>query len=1362
MKVVQQPDVNDVVLSVLKAVDSGQQVNPESWIKQFPQFATELQGFFECEQQFGLFRRVATTHNSVETLISPDVAVREPVPADTPGVQIGPLARFQLAEVIGHGGMGEVVRAHEPRLERDLAIKFLKVRHHDNTSLRLRFFAEAKITASLQHPGVPPIHDVGVAEDGRPFIAMKLIRGHSLSELLARRTSPEDGLASFVKIFEQVAQTMAYVHRQGVIHRDLKPQNIMVGAFGEVQVMDWGMGKRLAQIEPEGERTAAPVDGDVLPNDCNPNATRAGAVIGTPAYMSPEQARGESHRVDERADVFGLGAILCEILTGRPPFTQIEQFQKHVVHGDLSDAVTRLDKCGFDSALVQLAKQCLAHNPDSRPRNGGFVADAISSHLSSVQERLKQAELSQARATESRKRRRLLIASLTILTCGSLVAAFWLKQERDLARSAESRALQSGKERRQHLFQAYLQEARSSRLSHSIGQRESGLAAIRKIINALPADEISAQQQATLRDEALASLAYPDLQELHRVVVSTKRMDDLDIDDDLQWIVHGAGPLDQTTITNVPDGKLILQFPPVVSTREQILSKRRISSGGRLILEQRSYDSPTFPNSFWILDKQSANRGPENKALITIADNNFQQGQTFFGTRSTGEIALYDLTSGAELRRSPPRMGFNSQIAISPDGTRLAIVGKNRSAEIILTETWETVAVLKQLKTINCAVWTDDGKELLLGGLDGSIWLCNGSTFETRQFESRVVGGIQSLRVSGPSGYFTATTVEGSTSLFRRDRDQVLFSIPGRALKFSRDGRKIAIVNNQEVIVYQFSPQYCVTAENFGVQETNYSPDGTFLCLSGTVGVRLLDPQTLRMLADLQLDEAGPVAFRTDQNELLSFGMFSHAWRWPITRLSEQSTVLTVGPPRRLISKSLFDPNAFGVLEPHHFGRSAVWRADGKRCFVADFRHSQFLDVDPSGKTPPRTLARITNAGCVSLTPDGKYIAGAGIIKLQAQVWESQSGQRVLDLPDHGFVQFSKDGRKLVATSRSSIDVYRVPDWQLEHSLSVEVPSQYFATPVALRSMDSWIAYPSAPGKIRICDIETGRTIATLTHPEAFEIASLDFSPDGKHMVAILSRYIVARWDLASLWQVMENLGLDASDLHVSSASPPPAVTQIIVQRGTELPPPTQWSKNWLKMAQWETVQGNAADAVTAAEQALIALTVDTPAHVRSEVLHTRARYYALSQNDDAAREDLIQSLNLSPSHLPSILDLCRQNLIGHSRHRDPQAALNLLIAAPKSAQNDIVETLLGIAHIRLDHYAEGVSILEKIGATDLDSFKYLFLAMAYHHLGRDAEADIALSAAGTTPPNSLNIGQRDEWSRLQRDTDRLIRSPMK
>jgi serine/threonine-protein kinase len=353
-----------------------------------------------------------------------------PTPAGLPtGEPGGARPRYQLLGEIARGGMGRVIKVRDNDLQRDVAVKVLLDRHVGKPGMNARFIEEAQITGQLQHPGVPPVHEVGILPDGRPFFVMKLIEGRTLADLLRERTQPGDNLPWFLARFEAVCQTLAYAHSRGVIHRDLKPQNVMVGAFGEVQVMDWGLAKVLIAEGPgEASEPGQPAGGAVatVRSESPDLASRTGIVLGTPAYMPPEQARGEVDLVDERADVFGLGAILCEILTGKSPHVgAVGEVHLQAVAGDLSGPWSRLDGCGADPELVRLAKACLAPDRDARPRDAGVVAGELTAYLASVQERARTAELERATAEakvgRERQTRRMigLLCAVLVLVLGA-------------------------------------------------------------------------------------------------------------------------------------------------------------------------------------------------------------------------------------------------------------------------------------------------------------------------------------------------------------------------------------------------------------------------------------------------------------------------------------------------------------------------------------------------------------------------------------------------------------------------------------------------------------------------------------------------------------------------------------------------------------------------------------------------------------------------------------------------------------------------------------------------------------------------------------------------------------------------------
>jgi serine/threonine-protein kinase len=287
--------------------------------------------------------------------------------------------RYEILSELGRGGMGIIYRAQDWQLHRHVAVKILRPEFIDRPKLIARFLDEARIMGTLQHPGIAHVYDCGHCEDGRPFHAMMLVEGETFCSLMKNQTPSKFATARWLSIFARACHTVAYTHSRDVAHLDLKPANIMVGEYGEVYLMDWG----LAQLQQASDSDLDDTNPYLGDSDPNPPGASLKKVQGTLEYMSPEQARGE--KLDQRTDVFCLGAILYEILTGFTIYSgdNREKLRRLATKADLSKAFEILDRSSDIYSLNRLTKQCLAADPRDRPANATLLSNEMSDHQAS-------------------------------------------------------------------------------------------------------------------------------------------------------------------------------------------------------------------------------------------------------------------------------------------------------------------------------------------------------------------------------------------------------------------------------------------------------------------------------------------------------------------------------------------------------------------------------------------------------------------------------------------------------------------------------------------------------------------------------------------------------------------------------------------------------------------------------------------------------------------------------------------------------------------------------------------------------------------------------------------------------------------
>jgi WD40 repeat protein/serine/threonine protein kinase/tetratricopeptide (TPR) repeat protein len=1077
------------------------------------------------QDQLVALQEVDDAHRSKVQLKSPEVPVRNSE------------GRYELQGEIARGGMGAILKGRDMDLGRDLAIKVLLDEHKHKPDVIQRFIEEAQIGGQLQHPGIAPVYELGQFADRRPFFSMKLVKGETLSKLLADRAEPAADRGKMLAIFEQVCQTMAYAHSRGVIHRDLKPANVMVGAFAEVQVMDWGLAKVLPAGELAGEKSSSQTQqhssviqtlrstGSNAPagfGAAGPH-TQMGSIMGTPAYMPPEQALGDIEHLDERADVFGLGAILCEILTGKPPYVGVDG--SHVFRlasrGKLDDCFARLDVCNADPELIALSKHCLELEPNSRPSNAGVLAQRVAGYLQSVETRLRETELERA-AHAARADAQAAQAT-----------AEGLRAE------AESRRAEAERQRAESEGRRLDQQLRSTR---KLRMMFSGVAAISLI--AIGAAIIAtrfwqaasiAGQSAHLSEELALSNA-----EHARKNAETARKNEVLAQKEAER-ANEQTRLTKESLTKAKDAERDAHEQRTLAENEREVVQQNLYTAQMHLAQQawrehRGLGQMRELLANWVPEKGASDRrgwewfylnslpyqnlrtlarGEGGRPLTAVAwhvasnrlaDGNrdgliriwdVEQEQTklelqgpvpylhYWGGRwfawssdgdrlaagfKDGSVRIWDSGSGRELQVFA---GHNSPIltvAFSSDGGRLAAWHADGKIRIWDSITGQISVIFSHPKDVSSGSWSPDDKSLACGHSDGSVTVSN-------------------LGADGTGADVKIVTLNAT--------DAQITSVA-----WSPDSTRLvsASTHDQAARIWDVASQKVVLGplrHSHEITTVAWSPDGEQLA-TGSIddSVKVWNTTTGNEVVTLRGNQTQITSVVWGPAGQLASGAADGSTKIWNTLRDQESNVLSghVG----LATTVAWSPNGERLASGGNDGTVRIWDAAGKVI--------QTFQAHDSGKSRHELICSLV------WNVDGAKLASAGIDG-KVKVWDVESGREIFALPgDHGpvgSVAWSSNGFLAAGSDDGTIRIVA----SLEQSAEVRVLKAHSKRVRALAwspqgdrlASGSW-----GDHNLKIWD-SAGTELNHLEQSD--QINTVAWSADGKRLATGTTDTLVAVWD---------------------------------------------------------------------------------------------------------------------------------------------------------------------------------------------------------------------------------------------------------
>lgn len=1006
------------------------------------------------------------------------------------------LPGYEVHELIGRGGMGAVYRARELELNRDVAVKLLLTRSADKLErLAARFAREAEITARLDHPSIVPVFSSGFDSEGRCYYTMRLVRGREVKEVIRLAAEEAEGWnrSRAIAVLVKICQAMAFAHERGVVHRDLKPANVMVGDLGEVYVMDWGLARMHGQTDVRDIRIRtgdsegpSPVEQPGKPSN-DLLMTMDGAVIGTPAYMPPEQARGEVDQVDHLSDIYALGAILYQLLTGRAPYLPPDgksspiKLLTAVIDGP-PEPVGSLSPDTPDE-LNAICEKAMAREREQRYQSALDMAEDLQAFLDDrVVKAYRTGALVEARKWVTRNRSIALLSMLAILLAVMGFATVSIVQFRS------NRDLLEANGEKQRALNAELQT------SEKLGDVNT------------------------------------DLQEANATITQALQRAD-DASDRALLRTYVAEINLASVAAQTPDG--IARAVELVNHWESVPP----------ISDQRRAIDPRGWEWFYLKSLgNSAVRTIEtgHKGYCIAWSPDGKRLAHGCGSRDAG-VYILEGASPERLRRIAVvnhARGYVTACDWSPDGSRLASGGHDGAVRVWDTGDWSQHRVIDGKYRRDALRWHPDGDHLAVGDVSGAV--------EIRSVEDGAL--IASVKASGfkdltwsPDGKQIAIACVHGVVLADAASGQVLRTLANigkRAHSVAWNGDLIAYGQSDgHVSRWEASSGTHLSTETIHIKDVSllrFSPDGSQLASSGDQGVIHVSPRSggkpLFSFAG-HMDEIKGLSWSPDGRTIASTGTDDTVRLWQLVARQQNLPAdgkkvdsLAWNPAGTLVATTnsshgviISDPRTKRIQQWIDQDADFVaWSPDGRRIVFAEFDRGDLTVWDIEKKAQVGRLPRPeSNLDLVSWSPGTQIVA---TFRSGFRVWDATTFAEVFAKTNRRRLgcAASPDGRRLATTTEVELEIWRTDTWQrTAHPIEGDAEDDA----VCWSPDGTQIALATESG-IGVIDVESGARLMTL-RGHTGEVKSIAWHPTEPRLASGSNDHSIRIWCLRTGSEVL-------------------------------------------------------------------------------------------------------------------------------------------------------------------------------------------------------------------------------------------------